>query len=218
MNRKQYILFDLDGTLTDPKAGITKSVRHALQSFGIEVNDLDELCRFIGPPLKDAFIEYYSFDEAQAEEAVDKFREYFSVKGLYDNKEYDGISDLLKSLRDNGKTLLVATSKPEYFARKILDYFHLTEYFTFIGGAMMDETRTKKADVIRYVLETMNIDKMEECVMIGDRKHDVLGAKEVGMEAIGVLYGYGDRQELEGAGAKFIAEDINKLGQLLGIS
>ncbi|MEG0216468.1 MAG: HAD hydrolase-like protein, partial [Hungatella sp.] len=157
MMNKTYVLFDLDGTLTDPIIGITKSVQYALHAYGIEVEDLRELCPFIGPPLKDSFIEFYQFSETQASEAIQKYREYFAVTGLYENLEYPGIKEMLSHLRAAGKILLVATSKPELFARQILEHFQLDPYFEDIGGSNMDETRVKKADVIAYLLEKNHI-------------------------------------------------------------
>jgi phosphoglycolate phosphatase len=212
---KEYLLFDLDGTLTDPKEGITKSVQYSLRHFGIEVENLDELCCFIGPPLKDSFMEYYGFGEEQAREAIDIYREYFAEKGLYENKAYEGVLDVLQSLLKAGKKLYVASSKPEVFVRKILKHFELDSYFLFMGGADMDETRVKKADVIRYVLKECGITDLDKTVMIGDRKHDVLGAKETGIASVGVLYGYGSRQELTEAGADVLAEKIFDLQNLL---
>lgn len=212
---KDYFLFDLDGTLTDPKEGITKSVQYALRHFGIETENLDELCCFIGPPLKDSFMEYYGFSEEQAGKAIDVYREYFSGKGLYENKAYEGVAEVLQSFLNVGKKLYVASSKPEVFVRMILKHFELDSYFTFMGGADMGETRVKKADVIRYVLEECGIRDLDKTVMIGDRKHDVLGAKEIGIASVGVLYGYGSEQELKAAGADVLAETIFDLQNLL---
>lgn len=211
---KKYILFDLDGTLTDPKEGITKSVEYVLNSHGILVDDLDKLCPFIGPPLQEGFMEFYGFPQDKAREAVFKYREYFSVKGWKENKKYEGIDKVLSSLKNQGKLLFVATSKPENMAVKILDYFGLSSFFEFIGGADMEETRVKKADVIRYVLETTGITDVSQAVMIGDREHDIIGAREVGMASVGVLYGYGSREELEEAGADYIAENLEQLAGL----
>ena len=193
----QHILFDLDGTLTDPKVGITSAVAHALKFYGIEVENLDTLCKFIGPPLADSFMEYYGFDREQAVEAVEKYREYFSVRGLYENEVY------------------LATSKPEVYARQILEYFHLTEYFTFIGGSELSGERVRKGDVIAYVLEHEKITDRDKVIMVGDRMHDVLGAKEQNIPCIGVLYGYGNRQELEEAGATMIKESVEELHDTL---
>ncbi|WP_313185028.1 HAD family hydrolase [Lacrimispora sp.] len=212
---KEYLLFDLDGTLTDPKEGITKSVQYSLRHFGIEVENLDELCCFIGPPLKDSYMEYFGFSEEQARKAIDIYREYFSEKGLYENKAYEGVLGVLQSLLKAGKKLYVASSKPEVFVRMILEHFELDSCFLFIGGADMDETRVKKADVIRYVLKESGITDLDKTVMIGDRKHDVLGAKETGIASVGVLYGYGSRQELTEAGADVLAETIFDLQNLL---
>lgn len=212
---KTHILFDLDGTLTDPMTGITKSVQYALRAYGIEVDRLEDLCPFIGPPLTDSFKKYYNFSEEQAAEAVKKFREYFSVTGIFENKEYPGMKELLAELKAAGKHLYIATSKPELFARRIMDHFHMTEYFDFIGGADFEEIRVRKGDVIRYVLEENGLTDLGQIVMVGDREHDVLGAKEVGLESVGVLYGYGDRAELEAAGADDIVSTVEELGRLL---
>lgn len=212
---KKYYLFDLDGTLTDPKEGITKSVSYALKSYGIDVQDLDTLNKFIGPPLLEAFIEYYGFSEAAARGAIEKYRERYSRTGIFENKLYDGIEDTLKKLVDAGKTLLVATSKPTFFATKILDHFGIAKYFKFVAGSELDGTRTKKSEVIKYALESMGITDLAACVMIGDRMHDIIGAKETGLESVGVLYGYGSREELEAAGADKIAESIESLCILL---
>ena len=212
---KEYLLFDLDGTLMDPKEGITKSVRHALRAFDIEVEDLDTLCSFIGPPLRDSFMEYYGFSEENATAAIGIYREYFSDRGLYENEAYEGIDGVLKALKDSGKKLYVATSKPEIFAKKILKHFQLDPYFEFVGGADLAETRVRKGDVIRYVLEENNITDLDRVVMVGDRKHDILGAKEAGVASVGVLYGYGSREELTEAGADFIAETVFDLQNLL---
>lgn len=215
MDQKKYILFDLDGTLTDPMVGITKSVQYALKSYGIHEPDLNKLLPFIGPPLKDSFMEYYRFPEAQAQEAISRYREYYTVTGIFENRVYEGIGELLAHLKAAGRHLLVATSKPEEFARQILDHFHLTEYFDFIGGASMDEVRVKKGEVIAYVLDTVGLADVSAAVMVGDRKHDILGAKENAMASIGVLFGYGSREELEAAGADAIAATVQELEELL---
>lgn len=212
-------MFDLDGTLTDPKEGITKSVRHALNHYGIQVDDLDNLTPFIGPPLTDSYKKYYGFSDEQAWEGVLVYREYFSERGWHENKEYPGIKEMLDALKAAGKVLLVATSKPEEFAGKILEYFGMAGYFDFIGGADMGETRVRKADVIRYVLEQYGLDASPEtlarCVMVGDREHDVLGARECGMDCVGVLYGYGDRQEMDGCRPAWTADTVDELKDLL---
>lgn len=211
----QYILMDLDGTITNPKLGITKSVQYALRNFDIHVEDLDTLINFIGPPLLHSFQEFYGFSKEEAGEAVKKYREYYSEKGLYENEEYEGIRELLTKLKDAGKTLIVATSKPEFFADKILGHFKLKDYFDDICGASLDDTRLTKEAVIRYALEKNGITDYSRVVMVGDRKHDVIGAKAVGLKSIGVLYGFGSREELELAGADEIAADFEELYRII---
>ena len=209
------ILFDLDGTLTDPGVGITNSVAHALAHWNIEVTDRATLYKFIGPPLSDSFMRYYGFSEEDAMHAISVYREYFSVKGLYENEVYPGIPELLRTLKAQGKTVILATSKPEKFAVEILRHFGLYDYFDIIAGASMDESRNKKADVIAYALSQMNDPDVRRLIMIGDREHDVLGAKHFGIDSIGVLYGYGDRAEHEAAGATYIVEKVEDILPLL---
>ncbi|MCR0326248.1 HAD family hydrolase [[Clostridium] innocuum] len=208
--RKDILLFDLDGTLTDPKAGITRSVAFALDKAGIHVERLDDLCSFIGPPLKDMFMEQYHFNETQALQAIEDYRIYFRRQGMLENEAYPGIIELLADLREKGNTLLVATSKPEEFATKIMKHFQLDSYMLDICGATMDGSRSEKGDVIAYAVEKHQL-PTERCVMIGDRRHDIIGAKKNGMLAIGVLYGYGSRKELQEAGADIIVENIQEL-------
>lgn len=203
---KQYILFDLDGTLTDPMMGITKSVRYALNYYGIEVNDLNDLLPFIGPPLRDSFKEFYGFDDDKANEAVIKYREYFSTEGIFDNKVYEGIPECLQALKDAGKVLLVATSKPEKFAKQIIEHFNLDKYFDFVGGSEFNG-REKKGDVIKYVLKENQINA-SDAIMIGDRKHDIIGAHENNLPCVGVLYGYGSLEELNDNEADYIVETV----------
>lgn len=211
MERKyQYFLMDLDGTITDPKEGITKSVAYALRYYGIQVENLDTLEKFIGPPLSDSFQEFYGFGEEKSLEAVEKYREYFKDRGIFENKLYPGMEKLLKTIVGQGGKIVLATSKPEVFAKRILEHFRIAEYFTFAAGSTLDTTRNTKGAVIRYALEHLGISG-EDAVMVGDRRHDVIGAKENGMECIGVLFGYGDRAELEEAGADEIVETVEQL-------
>jgi len=203
----KYILFDLDGTLTDPGIGITNSVMYALNKFGIEVDDRASLYKFIGPPLLESFQKFYGFSKEESELGLKYYREYFKPKGLYENEVYEGIETLLLELKKSEKKLIVATSKPEEFAIEILRHFHLDDYFDYVAGASMDQKRAKKADVITYALECFGITDKSSVVMIGDREHDILGAKENGLKSIGVLYGYGDYEELSGAGADYIVEN-----------
>ena len=213
---KKYYLFDLDGTLTDPALGITNSLKHAFIHFGLEIPSYEKLCTFIGPPLLDTFKNELHFDEEKAKEGVKAYREYFSTKGIFENKVYDGIPELLKSLKEKGKVLVVATSKPEEFAVKIIEHFGLSGYFTHVCGSCMDDTRSTKAEVINYALGLCGIDEAqkEQVLMIGDRKHDIIGAKENGIESCGILFGYGSREELENAGADYIAATVKELEEL----
>lgn len=203
--KKKYVLFDLDGTLTDSQEGIINAIKYSLASFDITVEDDNQLRPWLGPPLLDSLMKYYSFDRHKAMEGIHKFREYYNRQGYLENKVYPGISDLLMTLKQRGYRLMTATSKPEEMARQILQHFGLDQYFAYIGGAALDESRVHKADVIRYVLAANDITRLSEVMMVGDREHDVLGAKETGLDVIGVLYGYGDRIELEQAGADYIA-------------
>ncbi len=209
----RYLFFDLDGTLTDPAEGITNSVAFALEHFGIHVADRRILFPYIGPPLTDAFTEFSGLTRGQASEAVGYFREYFVSKGIFENHPYVGIREVLGTLRDTGRTLVLATSKPEEFARQILTEFRLAEFFTYVCGATMDERRTKKGEVIAYALDVSGNPNSESVLMIGDRKQDVLGARENGMDSMGVLYGYGSRSELEEAGATYLCESVESLAR-----
>lgn len=209
------ILFDLDGTLTDPKIGITRSVQYALRAFGIHVEDLDSLEIYIGPPLNVSFMKFHGLSEDQAMQAIIKYREYFTDIGIFENCVYEGIEDMLAGLKAAGKRLFIATSKPEIFARRILEHFGLIQYFDDVCGATMDLSRSKKEDVIRYTLEKNNILDYSNAVMVGDRCHDAEGAKAVGIASIGVLFGYGSREEHEEAGADRIADSVEELYDII---
>lgn len=211
---KRYIFFDLDGTLTDPMLGITSSVQYALAKFGISVRYLKELIPFIGPPLAESFRQFYGFSGEQAQEAVKYYREYFAPKGIFENEIYPGIPELLENLHNAGFELAVATSKPRVYAERILRHFGIEEYFSFVSGSELDGTRVKKAEVIQYALDAYGI-RGKDALMIGDRKHDMEGAAACGVESVGVLYGYGSRQELEEAGAGHIVENVKELQSFL---
>lgn len=206
----KVILFDLDGTLTDPGLGITNSVAYALRHYGIEPESRESLYPFIGPPLADSFIRYYGFTPEKAMEAISVYREYFRDKGLYENEVYEGVRELLENIKASGRKIVLATSKPEEFSVRILEHFDLMKYFDVVAGASMDEKRNKKGDVIAYAMEKGGFTN-EDAVMIGDREHDIFGAKENGLDSIGVLYGYGDREELQNAGADYIAETVKDI-------
>ena len=209
--RYTEIFFDLDGTLTDPYEGITKSVKHSLTYFGIDVADRNELKCFIGPPLWESYMKYYGFTKEDADEAVKRYREYFSVTGLFENEVYWGIPSLLQELKNAGLRLTVATSKPAVFSQKILDKFDLSKYFDFLSGSELDGTRVNKADVIEYAIGNLGITDRSSILMIGDRLHDIEGAHKCGVDACGVLWGYGDRQEHTKCGADYIAENLDEL-------
>ena len=211
----KYVLFDLDGTLTDPVEGITNSIIYALKKYNIEISGREELYKFIGPPLLESFEKYYGFSKEEAKKALEYYREYYKDKGIFENLVYDGCEDLLKELKDKGLLLIVATSKPEVFAKKILEYFDIAKYFTFIAGSNLDGSRVKKGEVIEYALKCCNIVDLSKAIMIGDREHDIIGAKSIGIASIGVLFGYGDRNELENAGADFIAESVADIKKFL---
>lgn len=211
---KNYIFFDLDGTLTDPKEGITNSVAYSLEYFGIHTENNDTLCKFIGPPLKYSYMTFCNFDSDKADIAVTKYREYFAPKGLYENKVYKGIPELLQKLKDKGFKLVVATSKPYVYSVKILKHFDLYKYFDFVSGSELDGRRTNKAEVIKYALDNLNI-SAADVIMIGDREHDIIGAVKNGVKAIGVLYGYGSREEFEKAGADYIVENVEGIWDII---
>ena len=210
----ETILFDLDGTLTDPKEGITKSVQYALRSFGIDEPNLDKLEIFIGPPLKEMFMEYAHLTEEQSVQAVAKYRERFGPIGILENRVYAGIPELLADLKAAGYKIGLATSKPEIYARQILDRFELMQYFDEVTGSELSGERIKKADVVAEALRRMNI-TAQQATMVGDRKHDVEGAHVCGVKCIGVLFGYGDRAEMEEAGADWICETVEDIRKIL---
>ena len=200
----QTILFDLDGTLTDSAPGIIHSVQYALKKYGIEAEEND-LRSFIGPPLVHSFQERFGFEHDKALEAVAYYREYFTAGGMFENSVYPGVEEMLQKLKEEGLMLAVATSKPEFLSKQILGHFALTRYFDFIGGAAMDETRTTKVEVLSYALQELQVDPAK-AVMIGDRENDMEAASLLGTESIGVLYGYGSKEELANAGAKVFAD------------
>lgn len=225
----KYLLFDLDGTLTDPKEGITTSVQYALRSFGIEEPDLEKLTPFIGPPLRESFMRFYGFGEEQAGEAVEKYREWFRPKGIFQNSIYPGIKEMLEMLEERGKVLAVASSKPQVFVEQVLQYFGIYRYFRVVVGSELDGRRDAKEEVVAEALrqlEEAGWGKKEGlaetrragedgAVMIGDRKFDVSGGKEHGLVTVGVTFGYAEEGELEAAGADFLVDTVEELGRLL---
>ncbi len=217
----QYCLFDLDGTLTDPKEGITKSVQHALKYFGIEEPDLDRLEPFIGPPLKDSFMEFYGLSEEQALKAVEVYRERFAPVGVLENEIIPGTGQMLAHAREKGIHLAVASSKPLVFVRQILRHFQIEEYFEVVVGSELDGTRGSKEEVVEEALRQLGIlemdpaDKKSLCAMIGDRKFDIQGAIAHGLTGIGVSFGYAGEGELSAAGADMVADTMEQLERIL---
>lgn len=214
MKNKQLILFDLDGTLTDPKEGITKSFRFALEKLGYPEEDLDELEKVIGPPLWDSFQDYYGMTREQADLGVQYYRERYRDVGKFENILIEGIPELLWELKAAGKQLALATSKPTDYSIEILQHFEIDQPFDQMIGSNLDGTRINKDEIIQHVLSLFDI-PAENIVMIGDRKHDIIGAKAHGIDSIGVLFGYGSRQEFEQHGSTIIVETVDELKQVL---
>ncbi|MEH7400450.1 MULTISPECIES: HAD family hydrolase [Bacillaceae] len=209
------ILFDLDGTLTDPKVGILNSVKYALQKMNKAIPIESELLKFIGPPIQQSFSEIFQFNEKELVNAVRFYREYFSQSGMIENNVYDGIRELLSELQKEKKRLYVATSKPTIFAREILIHFQLDEFFIQIVGSELDGTRIDKGEIIEYIFEKNNELSKEDSVMVGDRFHDIKGAKIANIDSIGITYGYGTELELTNAGANAIINSVDQLKKML---
>lgn len=201
------ILFDLDGTLTDPYMGITNGIMYALDKMGMDIPPREELKSFIGPPLIDEFQRKYSMTLADAERSAAFYREYYTDKGLFENRVLDGAEEILKAVRDSGRRVYLATSKPDVMAVRILEHFGLLEYFDFVGAARLDGSIRTKTQVLQNILNETGC-TAEECILVGDRMHDILGAHEVGMKCIAVMVGYGSREEFSQYGADFVAETL----------
>jgi phosphoglycolate phosphatase len=214
MGEKRYLLFDLDGTLTDPKEGITKAARFALEHLGVHVENLDDLIPMIGPPLRESFKEMHGLDGDEITKAIEKYREYFSQTGIFENRLFDGVPELLSEQRELGKTIVLATSKPTEFALRILKRFDIFDYFSFIAGSEGDGTRTPKEEIIKYAL-TISGAPAENAIMVGDRSYDVIGARKNGVDFIGALFGYGGLEELKAAGAERFAGSVEELSAAL---
>ncbi len=211
----EYILFDLDGTLTDPFEGITKSVAYSLSYFGIYAEKLENLKPFIGPPLAYSFSYFCDMNEEDTKYAVEKYRERYAEYGWAENVPYAGIADALDRLQKAGKHLLVATCKAEEYAVKIMEHFDLAKYFDHICGSPMSNPNTSKDAVIRDAMKRAGVTDKTKVIMVGDRLHDIEGAHSVGIPAVGVLWGYGDRAEHEKCGADHIVSDIPEMERLL---
>ena len=211
---KNNLIFDLDGTLTESGTGIKNSVRYTLEHYGLPMEDDASLTRYVGPPLVNSFQEYMGFTEQEAMEAIMVYRSYFTTKGMFENRVYDGVREMLTALQKAGKRMFIATGKPTVYSCRILEHFGLAEYFETVCGIDLNEVATEKDELINEVLDFAHL-RPEECVMIGDRKFDMIGANKVGVASIGVTYGYGSHEELQTAGASVIVDTVEQLQNLL---
>ena len=215
MKNYSTVFFDLDGTLVDSGEGVRNSVVYALNKFGIDVENKDSLSCFIGPPLTVSFKTFYGFDDEKADTGVAFYREYYKEKGIFEGYVYEGIEECLKRLKDAGKKIMVATSKPEVFAKMVLEKFGIAKYFDFIAGATIDEkTRSNKIEIMQYAFDSCGV-LPKDVIMVGDRLFDIEGAKHFGMECIAVLYGYGSREEFEQYGAEYIVSTPSDVADIL---
>ena len=209
------ILFDLDGTLTDPALGITNSVAYALEKMGITPPKREELLKFIGPPLAESFEKYYGLSKEDSFKAVDIYREYFAPKGIFENTLFEGVPKMLENLKNSGKTLALATSKPIIFADKILKHFNIFDYFDLTVGSNLDGSLTNKSEVVALVLEKLHITNPNSAVMVGDRSHDIIGGSKNNLFTVGVTFGYGSEIELYESGATKIVHSVAELEKFL---
>jgi phosphoglycolate phosphatase len=215
---KKYntVLFDFDGTVVDSSEGIINSAEYVLEKYGIAVKEKTELFKFIGPPLMYSFMTFYNFSEEKSKEAITHYRQYYEKYGINQNRLYDGMEELLKNLKANGKTVGVMTSKPEHFAKKILEDFNISKYFDFVCGASLDElSRSTKIEVMEYGIKTYNVNDKNSTIMIGDRNFDIDGANFFGFDSIGVLFGFGSREEFVKAGATYIVESPKEIEKII---
>jgi len=208
------ILFDLDGTLTDPKEGIINSVKFALAKMGVNESEVGDLMKFIGPPLHVSFRDFCGFSFPDADKAVQYFREYFTDKGINENRIFPGVVELLKSLKSRNMRIVLATSKPTVHANAVLDNFGITEYFQYVKGSNLNGTESGKTEIISHIIEKFKLEK-NKTIMIGDRFYDIIGAKENGIDSIGVTFGYGSETELKEAGATYICKSVKEIELLL---
>lgn len=209
------VLFDLDGTIIDSSLGITKAVEYALDKHGVRHAGRESLKCFIGPPLREQFMSFCGVDEQKGSDFVNTYREYYAVKGIFECCLYEGVVEMLQRLKSNGVSLYIATSKPEKFAKKILEYFRIEDMFEYVGGANFDNTRTDKAQVIKYVLNEAGLTDKKSVVMIGDCTHDIIGAHKNGIDAIGVLYGFGEREDLEKLHTVYLCENTREISDFI---
>ena len=210
-----YIFFDLDGVISDPQEGITKAIDYALRQFQITTDHLEEYSRFIGPPLYQSLQAAYGFDDEKTKLAVENYRVYFRQKGIFENYMYPGIDLLIENLYQAGKKIILATSKPTEFSCNIIRRYGLYHYFFDVCGSTLDNTRTNKGDVIAYAIQKNHIQTIENCIMVGDRKYDIEGARQNHMDCIAVTYGYGSIKEIEESHPLYIVSSPEKLQHLL---
>ena len=215
MKTYDVILFDLDGTLTNPERGLICSFEYGLSKMGVDFGDRAQLKRFIGPPLYDEWRRVYGFSEEEATRALLLFREFFAVYGWWDNEIYPGVQTMLADLKSRGKKILLATSKPEIFAKKILRLFDIDRYFDFVAGASTDKTRDKKWEVLEYALSAVGNPPLDKCILVGDRIYDAEGAAKVGIDSLGVLYGHGSDEEVCHAGFTAVVKNVSDISAFL---
>lgn len=213
MKKYKSLFFDLDGTITDSSEGIINSIVYALEKMDVTITDKSVLKKFVGPPLMDSYKKYFAFTNKEAELGLKLFREYFTEKGIYENRLFDGMDNLLHDLYINGYELVLATSKPIHFAERILEYFNIKKYFTHISACPIDEANTTKLDVIKSALEMTSVKNKEEILMIGDTVFDVTGAKICGIDSLGVLYGTDSAEELKKS--TYLAKDVEEIRTIL---
>lgn len=215
----KYVFFDLDGTITEPEEGIINGVLYALSRFGITVEDRTTLYPYIGPPLRDSFRDYHGLSEEDTEQAILYYREYYSTKGIYQNDIMPGMEQAFWTLRKHGCHLYVATSKPELYAKQILEDLKLDGYFDIIAGSTFDKARDTKAAVIEYLITSIAANQIkpafDDIIMVGDRKFDVLGAREFGIDTIGVLFGYGSKEEFDACACRYVAADAKEMVKMI---
>ena len=215
MKSYKIIAFDLDGTLTNPESGLICGFKYALDAYGVEYGSDESLKKFIGPPLQDAWVEEYGVSRETAVEMLLKFREFYNVYGWWDNKPYDGVREMLSVLKSSGRTLIVATSKPEHIAKRVLKLFELDSYFDFIGGASTDLRRDTKEQVLSYALDSVGCTDRAGAILVGDRKFDAEGARLCGIDSLGVLWGHGSAEEIGASGFTISASTPEEVARLL---
>jgi phosphoglycolate phosphatase len=215
MKKYDIIAFDLDGTLTNPERGLIASFVYALGKMGVDYGEKNELKKFIGPPIYEEWQRCFGFTPEESSKALLIFREFYSVYGWWDNEIYPGVKEMLEKLKNAGKKIILATSKPEIFAKKILELFDISKYFDFIGGAATDKTRDKKSEVLEYSIKSVGVSDKSKVILVGDRVYDSEGAIACGIDSLGVLYGHGSEEEVRSAGFTYIVNNVEDIANLL---